>query len=61
MRKESISIVAELTVTPRVGVHRYTFPDGAEANVLLDAGAVVQNKQAPGTDTGMSIGGLGSW
>ncbi len=27
---------AELTATPRVGVHRYTFPAGAPAHVLLD-------------------------
>lgn len=29
-------IKAELTVTPRVGIHRYTFPATKEANVLLD-------------------------
>jgi len=33
---------AELTVTPRVGVHRYTFPAGPPANVFVDAGAVLQ-------------------
>jgi predicted alpha-1,2-mannosidase len=29
-------IKAELTVTPRVGIHRYTFPASAEANIILD-------------------------
>ena len=35
-------IHAELTVTPRTGVHRYSFPDGAQANVLIDIAAVNQ-------------------
>lgn len=30
------NIKAELTVTPRVGIHRYTFPKSEEANVILD-------------------------
>ncbi|RMG25288.1 MAG: glycoside hydrolase family 92 protein [Bacteroidetes bacterium] len=29
-------INAELTATPRVGFHRYTFPEAAEAHILLD-------------------------
>lgn len=29
-------IKAELTVTPRVGIHRYTFPKTKEANIILD-------------------------
>lgn len=29
-------ITAELTVTPRVGFHRYHFPEGSQANVILD-------------------------
>lgn len=29
-------IKAELTVTPRVGIHRYTFPEKAGANLILD-------------------------
>ena len=32
------SIDAELTVTPRTGWHRYTFPDGVEKRLLLDLG-----------------------
>ena len=35
-------IGVELTSTPRVGVHRYCFPAGAEANIILDVGAVIQ-------------------
>jgi predicted alpha-1,2-mannosidase len=30
------NILAELTATKRVGFHRYTFPDSAKANVILD-------------------------
>lgn len=29
-------IKAELTVTPRVGIHRYTFPNSNQANIILD-------------------------
>jgi len=29
-------IKVELTVTPRVGIHKYNFPKGGEANVVLD-------------------------
>ena len=31
-------ILAEMTATQRVGVHRYTFPSTAEANIILDLG-----------------------
>lgn len=40
-------IRAELTSTPRVGVHRYTFP-GGPANVMLEAGALIQRDFRPG-------------
>lgn len=30
------NIKAELTVTPRVGIHRYTFPKTKEANIIID-------------------------
>lgn len=30
------NILAEMTATTRVGLHRYTFPAGSEANVILD-------------------------
>jgi len=33
---EDDNIKAELTVTSRVGIHRYTFPKSAEANLILD-------------------------
>ena len=29
-------IRAEMTATPRVGVHRYTFPEGADGHVVID-------------------------
>jgi len=49
----------ELTSTPRTGVHRYTFAEGTEANVLIDVGAVIQcYLRAPVKATGGSIGGF---
>jgi len=30
------NINAELTVTPRVGIHQYTFPRGQQANIIFD-------------------------
>ncbi len=30
------NIKAELTVTPRVGIHRYTFPKTPDANIIID-------------------------
>lgn len=33
---EDDKIKAELTVTPRVGIHRYTFPKSPEAHIILD-------------------------
>jgi len=55
-------VQAELTVTPRVGVHRYTFPTGVGANVFIDVGAVIQIRgMVPGDrsedGTGTCIGG----
>lgn len=52
----------ELTCTPRTGLHRYTFPEGENANLLIDAGAVIQVAGMPvgeraGDTTGMSTGG----
>lgn len=40
---ESYGIEAEVTAGLRVGMHRYTFPPGGQANVLLDVG-----RQIPG-------------
>jgi putative alpha-1,2-mannosidase len=36
VRLDNSGIVAELTATNRVGLHRYTFPDAGNANVVLD-------------------------
>jgi predicted alpha-1,2-mannosidase len=41
---------AELTATPRVGVHRYTFPEGASPGIVLDLG------YAQNWDTPVSVG-----
>ena len=38
---EDFRITAELTATCRVGMHRYTFPETAEANILFDMGAAM--------------------
>ena len=55
---------AELTCTARTGVHRYRFADGADANVLVDLGAVanrLEGKRALGWGSGASIGGWCEW
>jgi predicted alpha-1,2-mannosidase len=36
VRLEDYGIDAELTVTPRTGVHRYRFPASKEANIIID-------------------------
>lgn len=52
-------IVAELSATPRCGVHRYRFPSSSEGNLLIDAGAVIQTwHNKPGSLTGGCIGGF---
>ena len=33
---DDYNVLAELTATPRVGVHRYTYPDKEEAGLLID-------------------------
>jgi predicted alpha-1,2-mannosidase len=40
---EDYNVRAELTTTTRVGVHRYTFPPGASAHVLLDLRSSIYN------------------
>ncbi|GCE17127.1 GH92 family glycosyl hydrolase [Dictyobacter kobayashii] len=55
---EPAHIKAELTATSHVGVHRYTFPDGAEAQILLDAGSVIQTSRE---DSAHSISGHIEW
>lgn len=41
--KLSNDIVAEMTATTRVGLHRYGFPVGADAVLLIDAGSALGN------------------
>ena len=36
VRLDRYNVLAELTATERVGVHRYTFPDTSEANIIID-------------------------
>jgi len=55
-------IRVELTSTPRVGVHRYTFPSTDTAHLLVDIGSVIQiaggaTPKILGEGTGGSIGG----
>ncbi len=38
-------IKAELTATPRAGMHRYTFPQAEEAGVVIDLKHSIQNRQ----------------
>ena len=56
----SSGVRVELTSTPRVGVHRYHFPDNSRANVLINAGAIIR----PATierELGAVIGGFVEW
>lgn len=36
VRLDDYDVLAELTATPRVGVHRYTYPDTKEAGLMID-------------------------
>ena len=38
-------IKAELSATPRAGIHRYTFPKAAKAGVVVDMKHSIQNRQ----------------
>lgn len=51
-------IKAELTVTPHVGVHRYTFPADQQANLLIDAGSVIRVFPYSDGQGGHCIGGF---
>ncbi len=54
-------IKAELTSTARAGFHRYTYPDGENSIILLDAGAVIQPPFGTGDHNGIppvSTGGF---
>ena len=56
----SSGVRVELTSTPRVGVHRYHFPNDAQANVLINVGAIIR----PATierELGAVIGGFVEW
>jgi predicted alpha-1,2-mannosidase len=56
----SSGVRVELTSTPRVGVHRYHFPENSQANILINAGAIIR----PATierELGTVIGGFVEW
>ena len=40
---EDEGIKAQLTATQRVGIHRYTFPEGKESRIILDLGHGIYN------------------
>ena len=40
------SITCELTVTPRTGIHRYSFPDGVQSNIIMDLSHELYNETA---------------
>lgn len=42
---ERYQIKAELTATPRAGMHRYTFPKSEEAGVVIDMKHSIQNRE----------------
>lgn len=59
---EPDGVEVELTSTPRCGLHRYRFPKGESAHVLIDLGACVQRgEREPVRGTGGSIGGFIEW
>src|ERR1700744_5462705 len=40
---EDSGVHAELTATPRVGLHRYTFPQGKQRHILIDLRSSIYN------------------
>ncbi len=42
VRLNNYDVTAELTATPRSGIHRYTYPAGADKKLLLDLAHVLQ-------------------
>jgi len=43
VKLDDYNILAEMTVTTRVGVHQYTFPKSADAHIILDLMAGIYN------------------
>ncbi len=43
VKLDDYDIKAELTTTTRVGIHRYTFPESKQANIILDMVAGIYN------------------
>lgn len=55
-------ISVELSSTPHTGVHRYRFPEGSQAHVLLDLSWVLQaGSESPDEHPGRSTGGWLDW
>ncbi|MGJ8726408.1 MAG: GH92 family glycosyl hydrolase [Roseibacillus sp.] len=42
---DRFQVKAELTATPRAGMHRYTFPEAEEAGIVIDLKHSLQNRQ----------------
>lgn len=45
VRLDRFQVQAELSATPRVGLHRYTFPQAAKAGVVVDLKHSIQNRE----------------
>jgi predicted alpha-1,2-mannosidase len=50
-------LLAELTATPHVGVHRYTFPAGTTPHVLIDVASSLGPSPLPVTGTAAALAG----
>ncbi len=46
VRLQEENILVELTATPRVGVHRYTFPGGTMPHLAIDVSSVIGDKRS---------------
>ena len=46
VRLPQVGVLAELTATPRVGVHRYTFASNGPAHLVLDAGNALGGRRS---------------
>lgn len=61
VRLRPVGILAELTSTARTGFHRYTFPSGKAALLVIDAGAVIQPYLDPNDRNGCAPACIGGF
>ena len=52
---EDYGVTAEMTATPRVGIHRYTFPESEDAAVLIDLEHGLDLDKGGATETYMKV------